>query len=222
MAWVIEALTIGWPPSVQLKRRAGHEEALDDLFIFLSDKRLLLYGYGRRSGINDLDDLRSRVGLIREPLLLAVKAVGSKAPIAEWLERLRSACHELVDHATEAINTTDETARSSGAVRGRAGRGSAPPGLPFGGGPRVGGVRASFCKESRRGDRRGRCLATHPGPIKRPRNASYPATRIGGSTSRSSVHAWELGLFARRPLCMESGTLEESNHARRARIRDTV
>ena len=89
MAWEIRALTIGWPPSVQLERRAGHEEALDDLFIFLSDKRLLLYGYGPRSGINDLDDLRSRVDIIREPLRLAVKDVGSKAPIAEWLERLR-------------------------------------------------------------------------------------------------------------------------------------
>jgi hypothetical protein len=113
VAWEISALTIGWPPSVQLERRAGHEEALDDLFIFLSDKRLLLYGYGPRSGINDLDDLRTRVDIIREPLRLAVKDVGSKAPIAKWLERLRMACHELINHATEAINTTDETARSS-------------------------------------------------------------------------------------------------------------
>ena len=115
MEWEIAALTIGWPPNVQLKRKgkAGHEDALDDLFIFLSDKRLLLYGYGPRSGINDLDGLRSGVDVLRERLLLARNGVGSKAPIYEWLERLRMACHQLVDHATEAINSTDETARGS-------------------------------------------------------------------------------------------------------------
>lgn len=112
MAWEIRELTFGWPPNVTLVRTPGDEEPLDGLFIFLADKRLLLYGYGPSAGINDLDDLGLRIDDIRNVLVPTVKKLGSKAPIAEWLGKLSSACHELLTTTYRAMNATDETARN--------------------------------------------------------------------------------------------------------------
>ena len=56
MRWTIAELTVGWPPSVKIVRAPGDDEALRPLFLRLSDKRLLRFGYGPSAGITTLDD----------------------------------------------------------------------------------------------------------------------------------------------------------------------
>ena len=93
--WVLDSLTIGWPPQVKLKRLPGDEEALHQLFIFLEDKTLLLDGYGPQAGIVTPGELSDRVDLIRAQLLIALQALRPEAPVAEWLRKLQEAAHEL-------------------------------------------------------------------------------------------------------------------------------
>jgi hypothetical protein len=100
---VLESAEIGLWPRVKLSRAPGEKEALNELFVFLSDRRVLIRGYGVRAGITDLDDLRQRVDKIRDRLDAAMIAVGPKAPIQDWLERLRKACSDLIDAASIAL-----------------------------------------------------------------------------------------------------------------------
>jgi hypothetical protein len=107
---MIKSLTVGWPPQVNLERTRGDKEALNTLFVFLEDKRLLRYGYGTRAGITDLTDLAARVDDIRSELLSALTALRPEAPIAEWLRKLEDAGHELLTKTYGVMSGTDKAA----------------------------------------------------------------------------------------------------------------
>jgi hypothetical protein len=109
MPWRLDTLIIGWPPQAKLERVPGEEDPLHQLFVDLEDKRLLTKGYGARAGITRLDDLRLRVDAIRDVLRPALQALPPRAPIAEWLRKLRDAANELIDHSNEAISGSATT-----------------------------------------------------------------------------------------------------------------
>lgn len=110
MPLVLKSLTVGWPPNATLERTSGEEEPLHELFVFLEDARLLTRGYGIRAGIADLDALRTRVDDIRSRLYTALAALPPRAPIAEWLRKLRDACRDIIDEANEVIRESDTAA----------------------------------------------------------------------------------------------------------------
>jgi hypothetical protein len=107
---VLKSLTVGWPPQATFEPTRGEEEPLNDLFVFLEDKRLLTRGYGIRGGITDLDTLRARVDDIRDRLYTALTALRPRAPIAEWLRKLQEACGEIIDAANEVVWESDKAA----------------------------------------------------------------------------------------------------------------
>jgi hypothetical protein len=107
MPWAIAELTVGWPPSVKIVRMPGDAEALHPLFLQLGDKRLLLFGYGPTAGITTLDDLADRIDAIRTELFRALATLRPKATIAVWLNKLQSACHELLTKTYHAMNAPE-------------------------------------------------------------------------------------------------------------------
>lgn len=105
MPWKIQSLTVGWPPNVTLTPRVPDKDVLHALFAFLSDKRVLLVGYGGSSGIDDVDDLAVRIDALRARLLDAVSALPPGNAVAEWLHKLQLACHELLGKVYEEQNS---------------------------------------------------------------------------------------------------------------------
>ena len=104
MPWTIAELVVGWPPGVKIVRTPGDVEALHPLFLQLGDKRLLLFGYGSTAGITTLHDLADRIDAIRGELFRALATLRPKATIATWLNKLQSACHELLTKTYDAID----------------------------------------------------------------------------------------------------------------------
>src|SRR5262245_51475729 len=104
MKWVLKSLTVGWPPHVVLERVPGDEETLNELFVFLADKRLLLYGYGIAAGITSLDDLANRVDEIRTELLSTLTKLEPHSPIAEWLSKVQDASQDLLTYSYQATS----------------------------------------------------------------------------------------------------------------------
>ena len=111
--WEINELTVGWPPSVKLTRRPGEEQALHPLFVILEDKRLLRYGYGPISGIVELSDLASRIDAIRDTIRPALAALEPDAPSAVWLEKLGTACQQLLTETYRAMSVRDVAPEAS-------------------------------------------------------------------------------------------------------------
>lgn len=109
MRWIIEELTVGWPPSVKIVRVPGDKEALRPLFIRLKDKRLLLFGYGSSAGITTLEDLAGRIDDIRQYLFQALTALRPHASVAVWLSKLQNACHELLTKTYHAMHASGPT-----------------------------------------------------------------------------------------------------------------
>lgn len=101
-------MIVGWPPQVKLERTPGDKKALNSLFLFLGDKRLLRYGYGTRAGITDLNDLAVRVDAIRSVLFSTLAELRPDAPVAEWLRKLQDAGHELLDQTNGAVSGRDD------------------------------------------------------------------------------------------------------------------
>jgi hypothetical protein len=104
MAWALKSITIGWPPSVEFVREPGDKEALQLLFTQLSDKRLLIFGYGPRAGITTLDDLATRIDDLRQYLFQALADLRPRASIIVWLNGLQDACQELLTETYEAAS----------------------------------------------------------------------------------------------------------------------
>jgi hypothetical protein len=104
--WKLKSLTVGWPPQAVLEPDDTEETALHVLFTYLAGKRLLRYGYGTVSGVNDLEALRDRADRLRDGLFDAMAALPKRAPIAEWLRKLEDASHDLLNLANGALNAS--------------------------------------------------------------------------------------------------------------------
>jgi hypothetical protein len=104
MPWKITALSIGWPPGATISPVEGDREKLHRLFVYLGDRRLLLFGYGTSSGIVTLEELRARADDIRSGGLLGtLQELGPDSSVAVWIEKLQDACQELITMASDSI-----------------------------------------------------------------------------------------------------------------------
>jgi hypothetical protein len=110
--WQLQSLNVGWPPSATLVLGKGDEEALNELFAAIEDKRVLRHGYAPRSGIEDLKDLRGRVDQLRGPLQVCLTDLGN-APVGEWIRKLQEACDELVSEISMLLYEGRETPKRS-------------------------------------------------------------------------------------------------------------
>jgi hypothetical protein len=103
MAWSLKSITIDWPPSLEFVRVPGDNDVLQLLFTQLSDKRLLIFGYGPSAGITTLDDLAHKIDDdLREYLFEALTGLRPGASIIVWLYKLQDICQELLTKTNEA------------------------------------------------------------------------------------------------------------------------
>lgn len=103
----------GVAPIREAHAEAREEQALHPLFVILEDKRLLRYGYGPISGIVELSDLASRIDAIRDTIRPALAALEPDAPSAVWLEKLGTACQQLLTETYRAMSVRDVAPEAS-------------------------------------------------------------------------------------------------------------
>jgi hypothetical protein len=91
----LKTLKFGWGPlGGEIHVTEGDKAALNPLFVFLRDRRVLLESSARREA--HLPFVTESVKAIRDELTATLQRLEPDSDAAPWIERLRAACREFL------------------------------------------------------------------------------------------------------------------------------